>query len=277
MPFTSTSCCWRMWVKTIFRIATESLSVLLRLCRLLKPSKSSRRSTRSSTRDWEMPNSSKVCGTEGQNPLRAGGGASVAAIDSMSLTDFIGRRPWFIYRPAGLHVPPHGSVNCHVNLCRLMVFRAVAFALGALALLSAATPAEQLFHQAQKAERAGEIVRAYLLYAEAAAADPTNTDYWARAQRLRPAASLVDASPPKLPELSSDKIDRTLIGSITDEQLEQARALAPPAELDVQPGRRDYDFRGNSQALWEQLAAALHLKVLIDPEYRPTGPIRFQL
>ena len=195
----------------------------------------------------------------------------------MSLTDFIGRRPWFIYRPAGLHVPPHGSVNCHVNFCRLMVFRAVAFALGALALLSAATPAEQLFHQAQKAERAGEIVRAYLLYAEAAAADPTNTDYWARAQRLRPAASLVDASPPKLPELSSDKIDRTLIGSITDEQLEQARALAPPAELDVQPGRRDYDFRGNSQALWEQLAAALNLKVLIDPEYRPTGPIRFQL
>jgi hypothetical protein len=58
--------------------------------------------------------------------------------------------------------------------------------------LGAASTAEQLFHQAQKAERDGEIVKAYLLYAEAAAADPTNIDYWSRAQALRPAASLVD-------------------------------------------------------------------------------------
>ncbi len=91
--------------------------------------------------------------------------------------------------------------------------------------------AEQLFHQAQKAEHDGEIVKAYLLYAEAAAADPSNIDYWSRAQALRPAASLVDASPPKPPEFPSDKIDRTLFGTITSAELEEARKPLPPPQL----------------------------------------------
>src|ERR1700733_11200936 len=62
----------------MFRIGTDSFSVLLRLCRLVYPSSSSRRSTRSSTSDWEMPKSSKFCGIAGLNPLWAG--AIVAAM-----------------------------------------------------------------------------------------------------------------------------------------------------------------------------------------------------
>jgi hypothetical protein len=142
--------------------------------------------------------------------------------------------------------------------------------------LGAASTAEQLFHQAQKAERDGEIVKAYLLYAEAAAADPTNIDYWSRAQALRPAASLVDPSPPKL-EFPSDKVDRTLFGTITGADLEEARKPLPPPKLQVEPGRRDYDLQGDSKALWEQVAATLQLKVLFDPDYKPTHAFRFQL
>ena len=144
-------------------------------------------------------------------------------------------------------------------------------------LAGAASQAEQLFRQAQKAEHDGEIVKAYLLYAGAAAADPTNIDYWARAQALRPAASLVDASPPKLPDFPSDKIDRTLFGTITGAELEEARKPLPPTRLQVEPGRRDYDFQGDSQALWEQVATALHLKVLFDADYKPTHAFHFEL
>jgi general secretion pathway protein D len=143
--------------------------------------------------------------------------------------------------------------------------------------LSAASQAEQLFHQAQKAEHDGEIVKAYLLYAEAAAADPTNIDYWSRAQALRPAASLMEPSPPKAPLFGSDKIDRTLFGAITDTDLEQAQKPLPPAELEAEPGRHDYNFQGDSTALWEQVAATLHLKVLFDPDYKPTRAFRFEL
>jgi general secretion pathway protein D len=141
----------------------------------------------------------------------------------------------------------------------------------------AAPTAEQLFRQAQKAEHDGEIVKAYVLYAEAAAADPTNLSYWSRAQALRPAASMMDPSPPKLPDLSSDKIDRTLFGSISEAELEQARKPLPPPRLQAEPGRRDYDLEGDSKALWEQVAAILHLKLLFDPDYKPTRAFRFEL
>ena len=163
-----------------------------------------------------------------------------------------------------------------MKLCSSIVFRVLAWTL-ACAVLNAASPAEQLFHQAQKAERAGEIVKAYLLYAEAAAADPTNADYWSHAQALRPAASLVDASPPKMPELSSDKVDRTLFGTITDQELEEARKPLPPPILEALPGRHDYDLKANSRVLWEQVGAALQLKVVFDPDYRMVRDIHFEL
>ena len=87
----------------------------------------------------------------------------------------------------------------------------------------------------------------------------------------------MDASPPKLPDFPSDKIDRTLFGTITDAELEEARKPLPPPQLQAEPGRRDYDLQGDSKALWEQVAAALHLKVLFDADYKPTRAFRFEL
>jgi general secretion pathway protein D len=175
----------------------------------------------------------------------------------------------------------HAGGTCHVNplvkLCRGVVGRAFACSVFVCLQLAAATPAEQLFHQAQKAEHDGEIVKAYLLYAEAAAADPTNISYWDHAQALRPAASLMEASPPKLAEFPSDKIDRTLFGHIGAADLEAARRPLPPPQLAAEPGRRDYDLQGDSKALWEQVAAVLHLKVLFDGDYKPTHAFRFEL
>lgn len=142
---------------------------------------------------------------------------------------------------------------------------------------SAPPKAQDLFRQAEKAERDGQVVRAYVLYAEAAAADPANIEYWSRAQALRPAASLIDPTPPAAPVLSSDKLDHTLFGKITDADLEQTRKLLGPIKLQAEPGRRNYDLQGDSKALWEQMAALLHLKVLFDTDYKPTKSIHFEL
>src|ERR1700722_16753304 len=216
-----------------------------------------------------MPKSSKFCGIGGLNPLCAG--ASVAAMEDVE--------PRSIHRSNALnclHAPPSAAVNPLVKVCWPVIVLFIA-SCGVSLPLAAASTAEQLFHQAQKAERDGEIVKAYLLYAEAAAADPTNIDYWSRAQALRPAASLVDPSPPKLPDFPSDNIDRTLFGSINAADLEEARKPLPPAQLLAEPGSRDYDLQGDSKALWEQVAAALHLKVLFDADYKPTKAFRFEL
>ena len=140
-----------------------------------------------------------------------------------------------------------------------------------------AVSADQLFQQAQKAERAGQTVRAYLLYAQAAAAAPGNLAYWERAQALRPMASLMKETQPAPAELASDKIDRTLFGSISDQDLEQARKPLPPTSLKATSGRPDFDLKGDSKSLWEQIAAAFHLTVVFDSAYQPVPAIRFQL
>ncbi len=157
-----------------------------------------------------------------------------------------------------------------MKVCRLIS------ALSLAAAAWTAPSADQLFQQAQKAERAGEATRAYLLYAQAAAADPTNLSYWARAQALRPLASLQKPAT-ATPGLASDKIDRTLFGSIGDQDLELARKPLPPPELKATPGRQYFDLRGESRALWEQVAAAFQLRVIFDTQYQPAPALRFQL
>ena len=141
---------------------------------------------------------------------------------------------------------------------------------------AAPVTAEQLFKDAQKAERAGQILQAYVLYSQAAAADPANLDYWQRAQALRPIASLLkDAEHPAT--LPLDKVDTTLFGNIAEKDLDRARQPLPPPKLNGTPGTQDFDLRGDSKSLWEQVAARLHLSVLFDTQYQPTHPIRFQL
>jgi len=156
-------------------------------------------------------------------------------------------------------------------VCRLFCVLLVAV------LAGGADNATLLFQQAQKAERAGQITRAYLLYAEAAAADPKNLVYWERAQALRPMASLLKETQPLPKDLAPEKVDRTLFGSIGDQDLDQARKPLPPARLEAMPGRQDFDLRGDSKSLWEKIAAAFHLMVIFDTAYQPVPALRLQL
>jgi general secretion pathway protein D len=173
-----------------------------------------------------------------------------------------------------MHVAVLDLVKRLVKVCRLIgVLAGFVLTFGNLAV---AATAEQLFEQAQKAERDGQIVRAYVLYAEAAAADPDNFSYWQHAQALRPMASLLDTDGKKLPH-TADQVDPTLFQKISDADLAQARQPLPPADLKAARGRRDYDITGDSKALWEQVAAALNLKVAFDTQYQPTRSFRFEL
>lgn len=72
-------------------------------------------------------------------------------------------------------------------------------------------------------------------------------------------------------------MDPTLFGKITDSDIQAARELLPPPRLAVEAGPRDYDFRGDSRKLWEDVAAALHLRVLFDTAYQPTRAFHFEL
>src|SRR5579871_1719869 len=191
--------------------------------------------------------------------------------DESSLTPSSAFRPRLF-----MHKVPVQAVNPLVKVC-LTAIRGLLCALAIACLAVGATKAEQLAEQAKKAEREGRLVQAYLLYAQAAAEDPTNFTYWERAQALRPNADLLDTTGSKLADLKGVKTDPALFGSIPDAELEQARRPLPPIGLKAATEPRDYDVRGDSKSLWEQVAGMLHLRVLFDPDYRPTAPLRFQL
>ncbi len=145
--------------------------------------------------------------------------------------------------------------------------------------------AADLFREGQKAEKAGQSVRAYLLYAQAAAKDPTNVTYWTKAQSLRPAASLADpaigaALGGKPDEKPSPKppIDSSLFGSIPGWEIEEAqRHPLPPPQLHAATGRRDFNLKGDSKALFEQVAGAFNLLVVFDTAYQPRPAIHFEV
>jgi general secretion pathway protein D len=171
-----------------------------------------------------------------------------------------------------IHVLEPRPVKPLVKVCRLLVC-----GISWCCIAWAAVTAEQLFKDAQKAERAGQTARAYVLYAQAAAADPTNVSYWERAQALRPMASLLMDSQRPATGLAAEKMDRTLFGTVSDQDVDQARKPLPPPQLKATPGRQDFDLRGDSKSLWEQVAKALNLMVLFDTQYQPTKTVRFQL
>jgi len=160
----------------------------------------------------------------------------------------------------------------------MLILRIVAVFLVLAGSLPAASQASKLYKQGRNAERAGEIVRAYLLYAEAAGLDPGNPLYWARSQALRtraalkahpvPKANLSDSTSPDLPPVPS---------SLSPEDLADVRRLKPPPELKGAPGPKTLDLRGDTKAVFEQTAKAFGLDCVFDGDYQPGPDLRFRI
>lgn len=141
-----------------------------------------------------------------------------------------------------------------------------------LALAGAADRASQLARDARKAESAGNHARAYMLWAQAAALDPNQPDYWTRSQALRHRAIHVDTGAGAAIDDSSD--------AITDDELRQAREPLPPKELKGQPGRRRIDSSGDPRRVFEEIAKLFGLDVVFDGDYPPASsgpPVRIRI
>ena len=157
---------------------------------------------------------------------------------------------------------------------------------GVLILASLAFTAEktaaQLSREAAQAETSGDIVKAYTLYSEAAAKDPNDQLVWLHAQTLRPLAEARLKQIQAKPKLESEEppavpLDPTLIGNITDQDLRESRALGPPAHIEAASGTQTLDLKGDSKALFQQVAKAFHVEVIFDPAYQVKTGLRLQL
>ncbi len=150
--------------------------------------------------------------------------------------------------------------------------------------LAVATPkqAGRLAKQARKAEKKGRIVDAYILYSEAAAADPDTAFYWQKSQALRTrAATAAHTMPP--PESSpaaaveSPEPPPEPLPDVTPKELDEAKKPQPPTTLAAKPGLQRIDLKADSKTLWEKLAKAYGLDVVFDGDYQASAPIRFNI
>jgi general secretion pathway protein D len=152
----------------------------------------------------------------------------------------------------------------------------------AAVLLAGEPTAASLYRQGRKAERSGDVVRAYLLYSEAAAKDPARPEYHNRAQALEIRAALKAHAMPAMGSSGRVSLEAPAppAGSsarITEEELAELRRMRPPPELKPLAGRKSLDLSGNAKALFEQATAAFGLGVAFDAEYEPGSTIRLHL
>jgi len=139
------------------------------------------------------------------------------------------------------------------------------------------TSASQLYKQGKKAEKAGEMARAYLLYSEAAAKAPEKSLYWLKSQAVRSRAALESKAKPAVADGAEPAPAPETFDSLTAKEFDEARKPLPPTELKAQPGRKDIDIKGDSKTLFEQVARAYGLDTVFDSDYQPTPSITFRM
>jgi len=143
----------------------------------------------------------------------------------------------------------------------------------------AATDAAKCYELGRKAERAGRMAEAYLLYSQAAALDPVNPFYRLKSQAVQSRAAL--QSPPKPPERAAKpEAVAADLPSVFDSQNAGDRAERtpkPPPHLKGATGLKDFDLRADAKKVWQDVAGAFSLNVVFDSEYQPGAPITFRL
>jgi type II secretory pathway component GspD/PulD (secretin) len=168
-----------------------------------------------------------------------------------------------------------------------LILRA-SFCLLLLAPLAGAadSTAARLAHEAEKARKGGQVVRAYLLYAEAAARDPQNPAYAANRAALAPAAKLFSEAKIQEADISSDlqTIEKEGQGPseppvelATQKDWEREENLGPLPRLKFSSAPASFDLKGDERILFQQVTAAFGIKAIFDPQLELTSSIHFQI
>lgn len=165
----------------------------------------------------------------------------------------------------------------------------LAVVLAAIACAASSNSAAELAKAAKEAQKNGQTVRAYLLYAEAAAEDPGNLSYVANRDALAPAAKLMGDAHLESADISGDikgakaktaeppTAPGSLVQLTPDEIKQQQDALLPPPKLTIPEGRHDFDINGDDKSVLTRVANAFGVDTLFEPDFEPKPGIRFQL
>jgi hypothetical protein len=146
--------------------------------------------------------------------------------------------------------------------------------------------AARLAAQARQAQNEGQLVRAYMLYAAAAARDSHTATYRLNRDMLAPIAQLLTKANVQSTEDISAEIKQAEDQSIVAgppivevsarewrlQQLKDVPHLQPSGEA------ADFNLRANTRTLFSQVASVFGITVLFDRDVQlDSAPIRFQI
>jgi hypothetical protein len=143
---------------------------------------------------------------------------------------------------------------------------------------SDASVAARLAEKAEQARKAGQTVRAYLLYDAAAARYPGNADYREQRNVLAPVASLLRTSQPDT-DISADKkaADLESLGGhnpaveVAGADWKPEQSLADLPQVQFSPAHHDFDLSGDRSTLIRQVTSAYGVHAITDPELPKSG------
>jgi general secretion pathway protein D len=156
----------------------------------------------------------------------------------------------------------------------------------ALATPVFADKASDIFRKGEKQEKAGRIVQAYLLYAEASSLEPGNKIYRAKTSALKPRAEQLQMKasiPAGDPDPEADAeggpvAPEPQYDSISAWELASARKALSPPELKFPATTFDFHFAGDAKDLFNQIGAKCGLQAIFDSEYDQTPlKVRFDI
>lgn len=149
--------------------------------------------------------------------------------------------------------------------------------------------ADGLFRAAEKAEKAGDTLHAYLLYSRAAAADPKNAAYAAKKAALRSVATLsareelgrdpaTEAfSDPDSSDIPDDADATTVDPDANARDLRDSREALPPPRLIASPEKKTFDLKGDARTVFEKVAGAYGINVVFDADYQGPTALTFRM
>lgn len=136
--------------------------------------------------------------------------------------------------------------------------------------------AGRLAHRAEQARGSGQIVSAYLLYAEAASLEPKNARYTSNRDALAPAAKLLskmELDTPNKEDVAAAKEEESHRGNpeppveiARREVWEMDNSLQAQPELKPRDTSASFDVRGDEHALYAAVTAVYGLRVTFDPQ-----------
>ena len=140
----------------------------------------------------------------------------------------------------------------------------------------AASDADSFYKAGQRAERAGDTLHAYLLYARAAELDPKNVEYAARKTALRTITAL-SARQELGPDPAGSKTDVPAETDFNATGRLEARDANPPPRLKGSSGKHSFNLRGDARTVFEQVGEAYGISVVFEADYQPPPPFVFRL